>query len=357
MTGTSMDGVDVCLAEIRLSTEDLEYQIVDADTIPFDGDLRDAISAALTGSPDDVGALQFRLGSHFARVAKDFLSGRDVDLIGCHGQTVAHRDGAYTLQVGTGAYLSQEMHVPAVTNFRDADIAAGGTGAPLMPFLDWMLCRSKEKANVLLNIGGVANITAIQPGMDRLDVAGFDTGPGMGVIDEATNLLFDAKIDRDATYSSQGEVIPELLDEMMSHPFISKEPPKSTGRDIFGREYVDQLLAKHSIEPTDFLRTSVRYTASSIAENLRRFVDFFNETDSLIVSGGGAHHPLILADLRDELPGWKVETSDAIGIDPDYKEALLIAVLAAARINHIPGNMPRVTGARELVVLGQITSG
>ena len=357
MTGTSMDGVDVCLAKIRLSAEDLEYQVLDTETIPFDSSLRESISAALTGSPDDVGALHFSLGSHYAQVAEEFLAGRDVDIIGCHGQTVAHRDGSYTLQIGTGAYLSQGVHVPVVTNFRDADIAAGGNGAPLMPFLDWMLCRSKENAHVLLNIGGVANITAIQPGMDRLDVAGFDTGPGMGVIDEATDLLFDAKIDRDATYSSQGQVIPELLDEMMSHPFITKEPPKSTGRDIFGRTYVDQLLAKYSVEPADFLRTSVRYTASSIAENLRRFVDFFDDINLLIVSGGGAHHPLILADLREELPGWTVDTSDAIGIDPDFKEALLIAVLAAARVNHIPGNMPRVTGARELVVLGQITSG
>ncbi|MFC1484779.1 anhydro-N-acetylmuramic acid kinase [Candidatus Neomarinimicrobiota bacterium] len=355
MTGTSMDGVDACLAKIRLSADDLEYQILDTDTVPFDNSLRDTIVDALTGSPDHVGALHFRLGKHFAKVTKEFLDGRAVDLIGCHGQTVAHRDGEYSLQIGTSAYLSQVVHVPVISNFREADIAAGGTGAPLMPFLDWMLCRSKPNANVLLNIGGVANITAVQSRMDRLDVIGFDTGPGMGLIDEAVNLLFDAKADMDARYSVKGRVDGELLDEMMSHPFITQEPPKSTGRDVFGRNLVKQLLEKHSIEPVDFLRTCVRFTVSSIADNLRRFVDFFKEVDSLIISGGGAHHPLLMADFKEELSGWNVDTSQAIGIDPDFKEALLIAVLAAARVQNIPGNMPRVTGARDMVVLGQVT--
>jgi anhydro-N-acetylmuramic acid kinase len=355
MTGTSMDGVDACLARIRLSSDDLEYEILDTDTVPFDNSLRETIIDALTGNPDHVGALHFRLGKHFAEVSKDFLHGRTVDLIGCHGQTVAHRDGEYTLQIGTSAYLSQETHVPVISNFREADIAAGGTGAPLMPFLDWMLCRSKPNANVLLNIGGVANITAVQPRMDRFDVIGFDTGPGMGLIDEAANLLFDAKVDMDAQYSAKGRVNRELLDEMMAHPFIAQEPPKSTGRDVFGRHLVKQLLEKHPLEPVDFLRTCVKFTARSIADNLRRFVDFFKEVDSLIISGGGAHHPLLMADLKEELSGWNVDTSHAIGIDPDFKEALLIAVLAVARVQNIPGNMPRVTGARDLVVLGQVT--
>jgi anhydro-N-acetylmuramic acid kinase len=352
-----MDGVDACLARISLSSDDLEYQILDTATVPFDDSLRDTIIDALTGNPDNVGALHFRLGEHFAKVAQDFVSGREVDLIGCHGQTVAHRDGEYTLQIGTSAYLSQWAHVPVISNFREADIAAGGTGAPLMPFLDWMLCRSKTNANVLLNIGGVANITAVQPRMDRFDVIGFDTGPGMGLVDEAVSLLFDSKVDMDARYSVKGKVNRELLEEMMGHPFITQEPPKSTGRDIFGRDLVKQLLEKHPLEPADYLRTCVKFTACSIAENLRRFVDFFKEVGSLIVSGGGAHHPLIMADLREELPGWNVDTSQAIGIDPDFKEALLIAVLAVARVHNIPGNMPRVTGARELAVLGQITAG
>lgn len=351
-----MDGVDACLARVNLSVGRLEFEVLDQVTVPFTADEREAIARSLSGTADEVGALHFRLGAAYARVAGDFLKERPIDLVGCHGQTVAHRDGSYTLQVGTPVHLSQALKVPVVFNIREADIAVGGNGAPLMPFLDWLLCRSRPAAAIVLNVGGVANISAVAPNAGQMDVVGFDTGPGMGLIDEAAGLLFGSSFDRDGRYSAEGKIREEILTELMAHPFIRRRPPKSTGRDEFGGEMVKRLMAEFDLPPADLLRTLVRYTARSVADNIRRFVDFHDEVDTLVVSGGGVHHPLLMADLAAELPGWEVVTSQVLGIDPDFKEALLMAVLAAAHVRGIAGNMPGVTGARELVVLGQITS-
>lgn len=361
-----MDGVDACLARISLSADQLEFQIQDNVTVPFTADEKEAIARSLTGTAEEVAELHFHLGEAYARVAADFLNGRPVDLAGCHGQTVAHRDRCYTLQVGTAAYLNQRLRVPVASNFREADVAAGGNGAPLMPFLDWLLCqskawpltgRSRPSAAVVLNVGGVANISAVTPGMDQTEVVGFDTGPGMGLIDEAARLLFGSPSDLDGRYSADGTIQEEILTDLMAHPFIRRRPPKSTGRDEFGGELVRQLADKHAVPPADLLRTLVRFTARSIADSVHRFVNFHGMVETLITSGGGVHHPLLMADLEAELPGWEVATSRVLDIDPDFKEALLVAVLAVACVQGIPGNMPGVTGARRLVVLGQITAG
>ena len=361
-----MDGVDACLASIRLSGGQIEFQILDNVTVPFTTEEKEAITRSLTATTDEVGDLHFRLGAAYARVAGDFLDGRPVDLAGSHGQTVAHCDGRYTLQVGTPAHLSQILKAPVVSNFRDADMAAGGNGAPLMPFLDWLLCQSKAwpltghsrpVSAVVLNLGGVANISAVTPGMDQTEVVGFDTGPGMGLIDEAARLLFDSPSDLDGRYSAGGTIREEILTDLMAHPFIRRRPPKSTGRDEFGGELVRRLVKKYTLPPADLLRSLVRFTARSIADSIRRFVNFHDMIETLIASGGGVHHPLLVADLEAELPGWEVTTSQVLGIDPDIKEALLMAVLAVAHVQGIPGNMPGVTGARRLVVLGQITAG
>ncbi len=364
MSGTSMDGVDACLAQITLSPRHLEFEVQDTLTTPFAADEREAIFRSLTGSADEVAAQHFRLGQIYARVAADFLRDRRVDLVGLHGQTVAHRDGSYSLQVGTPAYLRNALRVPVITGFRDADVAAGGNGAPLMPFLDWLLSHSKvwpltdhsrSRAAVVLNLGGIANLSAVSPDLERSEVVGFDTGPGMGLIDEAAQLLFGSPSDRDGHYSVTGTVRDEVLSELMKHPFIRRCPPKSTGRDEFGRELVRQLVERFTVQPADLLRSLVRFTARSIADSVNRFINLDGTITTLIASGGGVHHPLLRADLMEELPGWNVDTSQVLGIDPDFKEALLMAVLAVARIKGIPGNMPGVTGAREQVVLGQVT--
>ena len=357
MAGTSMDGVDACLADIELSSDALAFECLDTATIAFRDEDRAAIVRSLSGRPDDVAALHYLLGEVYAQVAQDLLKGRPVDLVGCHGQTVAHRDGRFTLQVGATTPLGLLLNVPVISNFREADLAVGGNGAPLMPFLDWQLARSREAPTIVVNIGGVANISAVVPGADQGEVAGFDTGPGMGLIDEAAWLFFGAPYDGDGRYSEAGAVNEALLDELMAHPFVRRPPPKSTGRDEFGAQLVERLSQQFSLPPADLLRSLVRYTARSVADNIRRFIPFHAQADMLIVSGGGVHHPLVMADLRAELPAMKVVTSVEIGIDPDFKEALLMAVLAVAHVQRIPGNMPGVTGARRKVVLGQMIPG
>lgn len=354
MSGTSMDGVDACLAHIELSEDHFAFDLLDGTTVPFRSEVRRAISHALSEKADDVAALHFRLGEVYARVAEKFLRGRKVDLVGCHGQTLAHVDGSHTLQVGSTAYLARQLNVPVASNFREADVAAGGNGAPLMPFLDWLLAKSRPKPAVMVNIGGVANIAAVAPGAAREAVIGFDTGPGMGLIDEGAGLLFGAPYDEDARHSNGGTVSEELLTELMSHPFIQRPPPKSTGRDEFGVQLVKEIKSRFPLPPSDLLRSLVRFTGRSIAVNIRQSVEFHDEVDTLIVSGGGVHHPLVMSDLQAELPGMEVVTSRELGVDPDLKEALLIAVLAVAQVEGVSGNMPGVTGAREQVVLGQL---
>ncbi len=353
MSGTSMDGIDLCLARISLSSDDFEFHIEDAATVPFGEELREEIVAGLTGLPDAVAELQFLIGEAYARAAMDFLQGRQVDLAGMHGQTIAHEDGAYTLQVGTPVYLAIRLQAPVISNFREADIVAGGNGAPLMPFLDWLIARKRGDGLITLNLGGVANLSAVPPGARQGDVIGFDTGPGMGLIDEAAKRLFDKPLDLDGDFSRLGRVYEKLLAELMNHAFVNRKPPKSTGRSEFGESAMEQLVNRPKLSAHDLMRTLVRFTAKSVAYNINQFIKFKLSEDTIIVSGGGVHHPLLMEDLAAELPGWRIADSKALGVDPDFKEALLMAVLAAANVEGIPTNMPGVTGARNMVILGQ----
>ncbi len=240
-----------------------------------------------------------------------------------------------------------------ITGFREADIAAGGNGAPLMPFLDWLLLRGDNRCQAALNIGGIANITIVPEDGERADVIGYDTGPGMGLIDSGAQLWFDDTIDRDAGYSSSGQPRAELLAWLMDLPHIKAEPPKSTGRDIFGRELLVGLRSRFDLPEQDIMRTLVSFTAKSIAYNLKQSIKLSGPVDRLLVSGGGLRHPLLWSELQQALPGLQISSSGDVGVDPDIKEALLMAVLAVAHQQNIAGNMPGVTGAGRAVVLGQ----
>jgi anhydro-N-acetylmuramic acid kinase len=286
--------------------------------------------------------------------AEQFLAGRAIDIAGVHGQTVAH-GAAYTLQLGSGAQLAQRLSAPVITGFREADIAAGGNGAPLMPFLDWMLLRGDNRCQATLNIGGIANIAIVPGDGKRTDVIGYDTGPGMSLIDNGAQLWFNDGIDRDAGYSRDGQLRSELLAWLMNHPYIKAEPPKSTGRDIFGRDLLVELRTRFDLPEQDIMRTLVSFTAKSIAYNLAQSIKLSGPVNSLFVSGGGLKHPLLMSELQQALPEMEISSSKDLGVDPDIKEALLMAVLAVAHMQNMAGNMTGVTGAIRAVVLGHQT--
>ncbi|MBC8311724.1 MAG: anhydro-N-acetylmuramic acid kinase [Candidatus Marinimicrobia bacterium] len=353
MSGTSMDGLDMCLAEININENYLfSYKIIKSVSTPFNSETKSLILQAVDGK--NVETAHTHLGRLFSQLCVKYIGSENIDAIALHGQTIAHEDGVMTQQIGDPQYLAKVFKIPIIYNFRQADIDVGGNGAPLMPFLDWLLFNNSTHDQIVLNIGGIANFTHIPPSAKQGDVIGFDTGPGMALIDEFCMLKWNDSCDWDGKYSSAGKIIEPLLDELMLHPFIKKGYPKSTGRHEFGKEYLLSILEKWNNQfPEDVLRTFVSFTAKSIWENISKLRNFTPKNSILIVSGGGARHPILMEDLKRYT---QVEVLNSVekDIDPDSKEALLMTVLGACRLKNITANMPSVTGAKSRVVLGDI---
>ena len=356
MSGTSMDGLDCGLFEISLTSDyQLNWNCIDFQTAPYSVDIRESISNALAGDEGVVRAADRILGQEFASISKEFINGRKIDLIASHGQTISHDDGVSTRQIGNPQYLQKIFQVPVMYNFRQADIDAGGNGAPLMPFLDWMLFKTSGRDTITLNLGGVANIAFIPKSGGRDEVMGFDTGPGMALMDECCGHFYDEQFDKGGEHAEQGRVNEEILLELIKIDFIQKKPPKSTGRHEFGRELVNDIILSFSqVSPNDMIRTFCAFTARSIAENLNKFLNFKLSNIRLIVSGGGVHHSVLLEDVRKYTGISNFKTAAEYGIPSDTKEALLMAVLGTARIQKLPANMPSVTGAEKMVALGDV---
>ncbi len=356
MSGTSMDGLDICVADIDLSETKLDFEIVHFNTIPFDNDIRDKIRAALGGTTAQVCSLNYELGRWYAQKVKTELEKQglmDIDLIGSHGQTLYHINGQSSLQVGEPSFLAQALEVPVIADFRAADIAVGGIGAPLIPRIDEWLFRYENKARIALNIGGVANVTLLPP-KGTGTVLGFDTGPGMALLDEAHQLATGEQFDQGGELAGKGQVDLKLVAEWLRDDFITKAPPKSTGRDQYGPEWLDRHKSQlASMQIKDRLATLAAFTAESIYINCKSFLQQYN-SDYLIVGGGGVHHRPLIQQLEKLFSSQKIITSAEFGVDPDAKEALGFAILAAAFIKGIPGNLPAVTGARKSVILGKL---
>jgi anhydro-N-acetylmuramic acid kinase len=306
--------------------------------------------------------LNFALGELYARAVRDTCRRTGVpleslDLIGCHGQTIYHEGEPApflgmavpnTLQIGEAAVIAERTGIPVVSDFRPRDVAAGGRGAPLVPYVDYLLYRSRSRGRVALNIGGIANITAIGPGAQPGDVVAFDTGAGNMVIDALASEYTRGKLrfDRGGRIARQGRVDRGLLDELLGEPYYRAAPPKSAGREQYGAAFVERLLATGLPLP-DLIATATALTAATIAEGLERFVGPRMRIDELIVSGGGgAHNPVIMAHLSALLPQAALARSSDFGIDVDGKEAIAFAVLAYETWRRRPANLPRATGAR-----------
>ena len=346
MSGTSLDGIDVAIVEVfgrRIRT-------IGFLSTPYTEATRTAILAVsdATTHTSAISRLNFQLAELYARaVLRAVRRFGPVDLIGCHGQTVYHEGRSNTLQLGEPAVLAERTGLPVVSNFRARDIAAGGQGAPLVPYVDYLLFRHPTRTRVALNIGGIANITVIPPAAGPEDVVAFDTGPGNMVIDALAREL-GQPYDRGGKIAASGRVDRALLGELLGDPYYRRKPPKSAGREQYGAAFVARLKSTGQPLP-DLIATATVLTAATIAMAIG------NRSADLIISGGGVHNSQIVAHLAGFLPAVSISTSTDHGIDADAKEAIAFAVLAHETWRRKPSNLPSATGARRAVVLGSIT--
>ena len=334
--------------------------------------LRVAEQHAITAG--ELSQLNFRLGDIFAEAAlaacrKFRVSPKRIALIGSHGQTIFHqgnpvpylgRATASTLQIGEPSVIAARTGITTVGDFRPADIALGGQGAPLVPYADYLLYRHENLGRVSLNLGGIANITVIPAAAKPEQIFAFDTGPANMLIDALVSHFTRGRqrFDKDAGIAQTGRSIPPLLDELMRDPYLKLAPPKSTGREYYGSAYLKKVLAlgkRHRAKPADLIRTATIFTALSVVDALNRFVLPKTKIRQLIVSGGGAKNPLLLVQLSAALNGTEILSSSSFGIPEDAKEAFAFALLAYETFHRRASNLPSATGAHAPAILGKIS--
>lgn len=365
MSGTSVDGVDVALAEISGRGLATRAKLLSFETYPFDPGMRRRILKLFSAGAEEVCEMNFLLGEVLADCALKFLcrqglSPHNVDFIGSHGQTVFHLSSHQerknsSLQIGEGAVIAARTEILTVCDFRPADIAAGGTGAPLVPYADFILFRKKGRVRALQNIGGIANVTVVSE--DFADLMAFDTGPGNMVMDGLVKLRSGGrkKWDHEGRIASKGKVDGRLLEELMSHPYFSLKPPKSTGREIFGEGFIKNFWGRAQRIPfEDLMATATYFTAASIHRSYQEFIFPRFAVDEIFVSGGGMHNRTLLANLGDLFRPLPLRPLNVLGIPGDAKEALAFAILANETIHGLPSNVPQATGAGRPAVLGKI---
>jgi anhydro-N-acetylmuramic acid kinase len=380
MSGTSADGIDAVVSELWVRGRGLEARLLAHVHTPFTPKLRRAlVHAGLRGNVREICELNFELGERFALAALGVLheaglKPAHIAAIGSHGQTVHHLPRARipsTLQIGDAAVIAERTRITTIADFRVRDMAAGGQGAPLVPYADWALFAEHTRPRVVQNIGGIANLTFLPSSARLEDVLAFDTGPGNMIIDGVVSALSRGRqsFDRGGRRSDKGRVCEPLLAQLLTHPFFRRSPPKTTGREEFGEPFIKSLLAfarRRNLSPNDTIATATALTASSIAESYRRFIFPMLKKSELaklqvILGGGGTNNRALLAMLRarviefDVTPEWL--THEHFGIPNQAKEALAFAILAFETLNGRSSNVPRATGARRPVILGNVTPG
>ena len=371
MSGTSLDGIDAALVKINGFGENTKVELIEFINEKIPEDIKNEIRNCFSIDKSNVElvcSLNFKLGYIFAEAVKKVCEKakfelNSLDLIGSHGQTVFHIPKPYaefaksTLQIGEPAVIAYETGVTVVSNFRTMDIAAGGEGAPLVPYTEYLLYRGNSN-KALQNIGGIGNVTVLPSNCALDEMYAFDTGPGNMIIDEVTKRLKGIPYDKGGYFASQGTVNSKLLDELMNIDYMKQVPPKSTGRELFGSQYVDTLIEKWGhLNAEDLIATVTAFTAKSIAENYRNFIFPKNKIDEVILGGGGSYNDTLVSMIKEYLPECKILTQEDLGYSSDAKEAIAFAVLANETINHNCGNVIGATGAKERVVLGNITFG
>ncbi len=377
MSGTSADGIDVALARISGAPPNLNARLLSHASVKYPPALRKEILRVAEQRPLIAGALSqlnFRLGELFAGAAiaacRHFrVALSKIALVGSHGQTIFHQGRASpyfgsptasTLQIGEPSVIAARTGITTVGDFRPADMALRGQGAPLVPYADYLLYRHTKLGRISLNLGGIANITVLPCAAKPQQVLAFDTGPANMLIDALVAHFTQGRLrfDKNARLAMKGRSLPALLDDLLGDPYLKLAPPKSTGREYYGHAYLKMLfsLGRHyRASPNDLIRAATIFTALSVVDALNRFVLPTTKIQQLIVSGGGAHNPLILAQLAAVLPGIEVLPSGRLGIPEDAKEALAFALLAYETFHQRPANLPSATGARGLAILGKIS--
>ena len=357
MTGTSMDGLDISIADIGLRKNKADFNVIGTTSIPYPNDLEFQIRQSVYDTGKNTSTLDRDLGIWYADKLFDYLRSEAIDnieLIGSHGQTIHHVSGQSSLQIGDPSFLAGKFNVPVISDFRTADIHAGGTGAPLMPRVDEWLFRNIDTAIITLNLGGVANVTFL-PCTNNGDVIGFDTGPGMALLDETFLLESNEGIDVGGEFALKGNADKRLVNNWLKAPYFLELPPKSTGRDHFGIEWLaDHWQELGSLAIVDQLATLSLFTAKSVFLACEEFIRD-HQVARVIISGGGIHHKCVMKYLIKWFNPISVVSSDQLGVSVDGKEALGFAILAVAHVKSIPGNIPSVTGAKKALVLGKIT--
>lgn len=357
MSGTSLDGVDLALMDFAKNPPILTA----CGFTPMPTDLRSDLAKLLkTGETtlQKLGEIDHRLGLLYAKSVNQFLADHrlnacDIQAIGCHGQTVWHApqgDFPFTMQIGDMNLLAQRTQITTVADFRRKDMAVGGQGAPLVPAFHEGIFSQDQRLTVVLNLGGIANISVLAP--NRLTI-GYDVGVGNALMDLWIEQHLGKTFDKDGEWASSGELLPELLTALLDEPFFHQVPPKSTGREWFNADWLAKKLANFTAyRPQDVQRTLAEFTVQAVVNELQRLP--LGEQNSLLVCGGGARNSLLMHLFRQKLPQWEVATTTDYGLHIDYVEAAAFAWLAYQRINQLPSNLPSVTGATQAVSLGVI---
>ncbi len=379
MSGTSCDGIDACLVKITGNGLSTKVDIMGFETYPYKNEIRELIfeaSCRETSTVDKICQLNFTLGKLFADAAVQ-IAGKlsiplpEIDIVGSHGQTIYHvsslkesnnKEVRSTLQIGEPSVIAQETGVTTVADFRTRDIAAGGEGAPLVPYADFILFGRDEVGRAIQNIGGISNVTFLPAEGNIKEIIAFDNGPGNMIIDRFAEIITDGRLkyDKNGELASKGKLNKDLLERLCAHPYLSKSPPKSTGREDFGIQFSNDLykeLIRDNIDVYDAIATITAFTAKSISDSYEKYIQPYYKISEVVMSGGGVHNPVLFQFLKGYLENIRISKVDDFGIPSDAKEALAFAILANETISGNPGNIPSATGAKESVVLGKIIPG
>lgn len=369
MSGTSLDGIDAALCKIDGYGIETNIEFTAFDTYPIPTAICKEIKNACLvqqSNVEQICSLNFKLGKLFSQAVgaiceKAGVACSQIEFVASHGQTIYHIPKtkgnlqASTLQIGEPSIIAFDHNVKVLSDFRVMDMAAGGEGAPLVPYSEFILYSDKEKSRALQNIGGIGNVTILAKGGNLEEVVAFDTGPGNMMIDEACQRLLQKKYDEGGEVAALGKIHQGLLEDCLAHPFFAQKPPKSTGREDFGEHYVTSILKNYDdVSAYDVIATFTMFTAKSIAKSYRDYVLPTQEIDELIVGGGGARNATLLRFLQVELPEIKVLKQEDFGYSSDAKEAIAFIILGNETLHHRPSNVPSATGANRSVVLGKL---